>query len=41
MGLALLPDWLIDHDLKSETLVRLLAEYDVAATDFESSAWLL
>lgn len=41
MGLALLPDWLIDHDLKSGTLVRLLAKYDVTATNFDSSVWLL
>ncbi len=41
MGLALLPDWLVDHDLKSGNLVRLFAEYDVTATDFESSIWLL
>ncbi len=41
MGLALLPDWLIDRDLKSGTLVRLFAEYDVTATDYESSIWLL
>ena len=41
MGLALLPDWLVDSDLKSGTLVRLLAEYDVTATNFDSSIWLL
>ena len=41
MGLALLPDWLVDRDLKSGNLVRLFAEYDVTATDFESSIWLL
>jgi len=41
MGLALLPDWLVDSDLKSGTLVRLLAEYDVTATNFDSSVWLL
>ena len=41
MGLALLPDWLVDRDLKSGNLVRLFAEYDVTATDYESSIWLL
>ncbi len=41
MGLALLPDWLVDRDLKSGNLARLFAEYDVTATDFESSIWLL
>ena len=41
MGLALLPDWLVDRDLKSGALVRLFAEYEVTATDFVSSIWLL
>ena len=41
MGLALLPDWLVDRDIQSGKLVRLLAEYDITATNFESSVWLL
>ena len=41
MGLALLPDWLVDRELKSGKLIRLFAEYDVTATNFDSSIWLL
>ncbi len=41
MGLALLPDWLVDRDFKSGNLVRLFTEYNVTATNFESSIWLL
>jgi len=41
MGLALLPDWLINDDIQSGTLVRLFDQYDVTATDYESAIWLL
>jgi DNA-binding transcriptional LysR family regulator len=41
MGLALLPHWLIDSELKSGTLMKVLAEYEVTATDFNTSAWLV
>ncbi|MGB3612649.1 MAG: LysR family transcriptional regulator [Elainellaceae cyanobacterium] len=41
MGLALLADWLIDADLQSGRLIDLFPKYDVTATDFETSAWLL
>jgi DNA-binding transcriptional LysR family regulator len=41
MGLALLPDWLIEQELESGKLVKILPHYDVTATDFETSAWLV
>ena len=41
MGLALLPNWLIDQDLKTGTLVNVLPSYHVTATDFDTSAWLV
>lgn len=41
MGPALLPDWLVDTALASKTLVHILPEFEVTATDFETSAWLL
>lgn len=41
MGLALLPNWLIDADLRAGTLVRVFPEYAVTATDFSTAAWLV
>ncbi|MGF1570122.1 MAG: LysR substrate-binding domain-containing protein [Nodosilinea sp.] len=41
MGLALLPDWLIESALASGTLVRVLPDYAVTATNFNTAAWLV
>lgn len=41
MGLALLPRWLIDPELESGKLIQVLTEYEVTATDFNTSAWLV
>jgi DNA-binding transcriptional LysR family regulator len=41
MGPALLPDWLVDDDVAAGRLVRLLPEWDVAATSFETAAWIV
>ena len=41
MGPALLPLWLTEGDLRRGTLVNLLPDYDVTATDFDSAVWLL
>ncbi|NES21443.1 MAG: hypothetical protein F6K41_21565 [Symploca sp. SIO3E6] len=41
MGLALLPNWLIDNDLQAGTLVDVFPNYEVTATDFSTAAWLL
>jgi DNA-binding transcriptional LysR family regulator len=41
MGLALLPNWLIDTDLQAGTLINLFPDYAVTATDFSTAAWLV
>lgn len=41
MGLALLPQWIVGSDLKSGKLVNVFPDYEVTATDFDTSAWLL
>lgn len=41
MGLALLPDWLVDDDISSGRLVGLFSEYAVTATDYQSAIWML
>ncbi|MEM8675261.1 MAG: LysR family transcriptional regulator [Cyanobacteria bacterium P01_G01_bin.67] len=41
MGLALLPHWLIKSDLKAGRLIKILPEYEVTASDFDTSAWFL
>ena len=41
LGPALLPSWLIDEDLTYGALIDLFPDHDVAATDFDTSAWLL
>ena len=41
MGLALLPDWLVDTNIENKELVDLFAEYEATATDFNTAAWLV
>lgn len=41
MGLALLPNWLIDEDLQAGTLVDVFPTYEVTATEFRTAAWLV
>jgi len=41
LGPALLPDWLISEDLDCGRLIDVFPQYDVAATTFETAAWLL
>jgi DNA-binding transcriptional LysR family regulator len=41
MGLALLPNWLIDEDLKAGSLINVFPDYEVTARDFSSAAWLV
>jgi DNA-binding transcriptional LysR family regulator len=41
MGLALLPNWLIEDDLEDGRLVNLFPSYDVTATEFGTAAWLV
>jgi DNA-binding transcriptional LysR family regulator len=39
LGPALLPDWLVDGDLRAGNLIRLLPAWDVTATTFDTGAW--
>ena len=41
MGIALLPHWLTDGEFQTGRLVKLLPDYAVTATDFETAAWLV
>jgi len=41
MGIALLPDWLIEKEIKSGALIDLFPAHQVSVGDFESSAWIL
>lgn len=41
MGLALLPHWLVDDDLRTGTLINVFPTYDVTATNFSAAAWLV
>lgn len=41
LGPALLPDWLCRKELKEGTLVDLLPDYECAAAEFDSAAWLI
>lgn len=41
LGIALLPDWLVERDLDSGKLEKLFPDFAVTATDFNSAVWLL
>lgn len=41
MGLALLPCWLINEDLQAGRLIKVLPNYAVTATDFNTSIWMI
>jgi DNA-binding transcriptional LysR family regulator len=41
MGLALLPDWLVQGDIERGALVRLFEGFAVTATNYDSAVWLL
>lgn len=41
MGLALLPNWLIDEDLRNGSLINVFPTYAVTATNFNTAAWLV
>jgi DNA-binding transcriptional LysR family regulator len=41
MGLALLPNWLIEADLQAGALINVFPDNDVTATDFSTAAWLV
>lgn len=41
LGVALLPSWLVSDEVKSGKLVNVFPDYEVAATDFDTAAWLI
>ena len=41
LGVALLPDWLCRDELANGSLVELFPDYECAATDFDTSTWLV
>ncbi|MGV6857854.1 MAG: LysR substrate-binding domain-containing protein, partial [bacterium] len=41
MGLALLPDWLVEADIASGAMQSLFNDFEVSATDFDSAIWIL
>lgn len=41
MGLALLPDWLVNNDIRDGALIRLYGDYSVTATDYDSGIYVL
>lgn len=41
MGIALLPGWLVQDDVRSGKLVDLFAKWEVTATDFRTAAWFV
>jgi len=41
LGVALLPGWTIESELADNTLIDLFPSYDVTATDFDISGWLI
>lgn len=41
MGVTLLPDWIVAEELKAGTLLNLFPSFEITATAFDTSAWLL
>ncbi|MDO6695263.1 LysR family transcriptional regulator [Aliiglaciecola sp. 3_MG-2023] len=41
LGVALLPDWLCRDELNDGSLVELFSDYECAAADFDTSAWVV
>ncbi len=41
MGLALLPNWLINDDIRTGSLINVFPDYEVTARDFSTAAWLV
>ena len=39
MGVALLPNYLVDGDIAAGRLAHLLRDWDVTATSFDTGAW--
>ncbi len=41
MGISLLPDWLIQEEVNAGKLIHLFQNYEVTATDYNGSVWML
>ena len=41
MGLALIPHWLVDSEIEAGRLIKVLPDYKVTATNFDTSAWFV
>ncbi|MDJ0630169.1 MAG: LysR family transcriptional regulator [Rhodobacter sp.] len=41
LGPALLADWLVEKDMKSDRLIDLFPNHDCTATEFDTAAWML
>ncbi len=41
VGISLLPNWLVEEEIKNNLLVNVLEDYEATATDFNSAIWLL
>ncbi|HEY9768193.1 MAG TPA: LysR substrate-binding domain-containing protein [Coleofasciculaceae cyanobacterium] len=41
MGIALLLHWLIEREIEAGKLIKILPNYEVTATVFDTSAWLV
>ena len=41
LGIALIADWMIDEDLKNGKCIDIFPNYEVAATSFETAAWMI
>ncbi len=41
MGLSLLPDWLVNNEIRDGALIRLYDDYSVTATDYDSGIYVL
>ncbi|MFV1984459.1 MAG: LysR substrate-binding domain-containing protein, partial [Thiohalomonadales bacterium] len=41
MGISLLPNWLARDEITDGKLIKLFSNYDVTATDYDSSIWLV
>jgi len=41
MGLSLLPDWLVEKEIRHGQLTKLFRDFEVTATDFNGAVWMI
>lgn len=41
MGIALLPDWLVSHEIRQGNLIDLFPQFDASAADFNTAVWMV